>query len=464
MLLTSNLIFLVYSTLSNSILINRLGTITIIFTFILYINSINIVSLTPGITLYNNWFKLTTYNLPLTYLIFSIIIILLIYNTSNVKYNLKSNFYILLIISNMIGLILLPLVNDLLTLYIIIELQSYSLYLLTGLHNKSYNASRASLLYFIMGGIASVIILMGSYYIYNITGTTNLTDISLLSDIINTNITNNYINLSIKDYFDIIIIALLFKMGLAPLHRWSISVYNYAPTYITAYISIVAKISIGCWLYVNSNLFNNYIFIIFFYVSLLIGSYKPLYQINIKTILAYSGILNFGYVLLTIITYDISFYVYIIQYVLTHIILFIGILSASEYIEKPITKWSPLLYIHQLRLPNLTLAFILILALFSLIGIPPLPGFYAKLYVLTGAMQDNYILETCLIIVCSVLATYYYSNIIKILMTSKNDNKILEINNINSTNAYILSICLILLLTFFIYLPYLLEGLYIIII
>lgn len=465
MLLTSNLIFLVYSTLSKSIIINRLGTITLIFTFILYLNSINIIGLTPGITLYNNWFKLTSYNLPLSYLIFIIVIVLLIYNTSNVRYNNKSNYYILLVIANMIGLILLPLVNDLITLYIIIELQSYSLYLLTGLHNKSYNASRASLLYFIMGGIASVIILMGSYYVYNITGTTNITDINMISDILNNNSTNNsYINISIKDYFDIIIIALLFKMGLAPLHRWSISVYNYAPTYITAYISIVAKISIGSWIYLNANLFNNYIFILFFYVSLLIGSYKPLYQINIKTILAYSGILNFGYVLLTIMTYDISFYVYIIQYVLTHIILFLGILSAGEYIDKPVTKWSPLLYIHQLKLPNLTLAFILILAFFSLIGIPPLPGFYAKLYILTGAMQDNYVLEVLLLIICSVLATYYYSNIIKVLMTSSNDNKILEVNNINPSIAYILSVSLILLLTFFIYLPYLLEGLYIIIV
>ena len=100
----------------------------------------------------------------------------------------------------------------------------------------------------------------------------------------------------------ILVIALLFKMGLAPLHRWSIAVYNYAPTYITAYISIVAKISIASWIYVKANLFNHHILILFFYISLFIAAYKPLYQVNIKTILAYSGILNFGYVLLTIIS------------------------------------------------------------------------------------------------------------------------------------------------------------------
>lgn len=454
MLLTAFLIFLVYSTFSNAILINRLGVITLIFTLILYYNSINIVGLTPGLTIYNNWFNITSYNLPLSFLLYIVVILLLFYSTSTNKYELKSPYYLLLILANMIGLLLFPLVNDLLSLYVIIELQSYSLYLLTGLHNRSYNASRASMLYFLMGGIASTIILIASYYIYSYTGTTNINDIYMFNNIIGNN--NNF------DYFDILIIALLFKMGLAPLHRWSIAVYNYAPTYITAYISIVAKISIASWIYVNANLFNHHILIIFFYISLFIAAYKPLYQINIKTILAYSGILNFGYVLLTIMSYDISFYIYIIQYVLTHIILFIGLLSANEYINKPISIWSPLLYIHQLKLPNLTLAFTLILALFSLIGIPPLPGFYAKLYVLSGAIQDNYILETCTIVVCSVIATYYYSNIIKILMTSTNDINITNNNTISSSLAYILAISTIILLSFFIYLPYISEGLYLI--
>lgn len=454
MLLTAFLIFLVYSTFSNAILINRLGVITLIFTLILYYNSINIVGLTPGLTIYNNWFNITSYNLPLSFLLYIVVILLLFYSTSTNKYELKSPYYLLLILANMIGLLLFPLVNDLLSLYVIIELQSYSLYLLTGLHNRSYNASRASMLYFLMGGIASTIILIASYYIYSYTGTTNINDIYMFNNIIGNN--NNF------DYFDILIIALLFKMGLAPLHRWSIAVYNYAPTYITAYISIVAKISIASWIYVNANLFNHHILIIFFYISLFIAAYKPLYQINIKTILAYSGILNFGYVLLTIMSYDISFYIYIIQYVLTHIILFLGVLSAGEYANKPISTWSPLLYIHQLKLPNLTLAFTLILALFSLIGIPPLPGFYAKLYILSGALQDNYVLETCTIILCSVIATYYYSNIIKILMKSSNDKSIMNINSINPSIAYCLALGTVLLLTFFIYLPYLLEGLYIV--
>lgn len=458
MLITAFLVFLVYTTFSTPIIINRLGTLVIIFTLILYLNTIDLVGITPGITIYNNWFNITPYNIPLTIVILILTIILLIYSTSNHRYDLKSPFYMLLILANTIGLLLFPLVNDLIALYIVIELQSYSLYLLTGLHNRSYNASRASLLYFLMGGIASAIILLASYFIYNLTGSTNLSDIAIF-----------YSYSNAYDYFDILLFALLFKMGMAPLHRWSIAVYNYAPTYITAYISVVAKISIASWIFANAYLFNHHLLFIFFYISLAIAAYKPLYQINIKTILAYSGLLNFGYILLTIITYDISFYIYIIQYVLTHIILFLGILAASQYIKTPISTWSPLIYIHQLKLPNVTLAFSLILALFSLIGIPPLPGFFAKLYVLSGALQDNYVLETCAIVLFSVIATYYYANIIKILITSFNDKNnnisINEENNINTINpslAYIIAISTVLLISFFIYLPVLSEGLYLI--
>uniref|UniRef100_S5TNU8 NADH-ubiquinone oxidoreductase chain 2 n=1 Tax=[Candida] sake TaxID=39397 RepID=S5TNU8_9ASCO len=453
MLISAFLIFLVYSTFSTPIILNRLGTLIIIFTLIIYINSINIVGITPGITLFNNWFSLSAYNVPLSILILIITIVLLIYNTSNHRYDLKSPYYLLIILANMISLLLFPLVNDLIALYVVIELQSYSLYLLTGLHNRSYNASRASLLYFLMGGVASAIILLASYFIYTLTGSTNLTDISIFYEY-----SNAY------DYFDILLFALLFKMGMAPLHRWSIAVYNYAPTYITAYISVVAKISIASWIFTNAYLFNHHLLILFFYISLAIAAYKPLFQVNLKSILAYSGLLNFGYILLTIISYDISFYIYIIQYVLTHIILFLGLLAASQYIKTPISIWSPLIYIHQLKIPNITLVISLILALFSLIGIPPLPGFFAKLYVLSGALQDNYILETCSIVLFSVIATYYYANIIKVLITnlkeSNNNNN--QSIYINPSLAYTISIATVLLISFFVFLPSLSEGLYLI--
>nr|WDD58152.1 NAD2 [[Candida] auris] len=463
MLFTSFLMFLVFSTFKSysvaqgnmrpmeghSMMMNRLGVINLMFVLMLLMTSIDVIALTPGMTLFNNWFNLTVYNLPLMMLMLLLMMSLLMYNTSVHKYDLKSPFYMLMLMSNIMGLLLFPLVNDLLALYMMVELQSYSLYLLTGLHNRSYNASRASLLYFLMGGVASAMMLLASYFMYATTGTTNLSDMAMF-----------YSYNNAYDYFNMLLMALLFKMGMAPLHRWSMAVYNYAPTYMTAYMSVVAKMSMASWMFANANLFNHYMLMIFFYMSLFIAAYKPLFQVNLKTMLAYSGLLNFGYMLLSMMSFDMSFYMYMMQYVLTHMMLFLGILAASQYMKSPMSTWSPLMYMHQLKLPNLTLAVCLMLALFSLMGIPPLPGFYAKLYMLSGALQENYMLETITMIICSVVATYYYANMIKMLINSKTIKDNINMNNINPSLAYILSISTVLLMSFYMFLPSISEALY----
>lgn len=449
MLFTSILIFLVLSTYicHNDNSFNRLGTITVAFILLIFISSLNIVSISNGITLFNNWFIFKLINLPIIFIILLFIISWLTYSSTN---SISINFNLLvLVLTNLLGLILLPLVNDLLMLYIIIELQSYTLYLITGLYNKSYNSTRASMLYFITGGIASTIILISIYFLFNEYGTMNLNEINILQNY------NNTFNITEM----ILIIGLMFKMGMAPLHRWSISVYNYAPTYITAYISIVAKLSISSLIFANYWLFDNYVILLFIYISLLIGAYKPLYQINLKTILAYSGILNFGYLLLSVISYDISYYIYIIQYVLTHLLIFMILLSAGELVT-PVSKWSPLLFINQLNINNNYLLISLIICMFSLIGIPPTPGFFSKLFIIESSLIDNYIFEIILLIICSVIATYYYANIIKISINSMTNKE--QTVYINSTVAYIISVTTILLLTFYIYLPNIIEGLMII--
>nr|YP_009935248.1 Nad2 [Metschnikowia hibisci]QNS23187.1 Nad2 [Metschnikowia hibisci]QNS23202.1 Nad2 [Metschnikowia hibisci] len=470
MLFTSFLTLLVFSTLPSpknsdiklnstmfhSIILNRLGMMVLSFVLILFMNSFNIMSLMPGFTMFNSWFSFTAYNLPLIMLMILLIMALLMYNTNfNTKESsLLSPYLMLLMFANTVGLLLFPLVNDLLALYIMMELQSYSLYLLTGLHNRSYNASRASLLYFLMGGIASAIMLLASYFIYSLTGSTNLSDMNMFYSL-------SY-NLN-KNYFDMLLMALLFKMGLAPLHRWSMAVYNYAPTYMTAYMSIVAKLSMSSWIFTNAMLFNHYVLMMFFYLSLFMGSYKPLYQMNMKTMLAYSGLLNFGYMLLSMMTLDMSFYMYMMQYTLTHMMLFLSMLAASKYMKNPVSKWSPLMYMHQLKLPNLTMAVCMMLALFSLMGMPPTPGFYGKLYMLMSGLKDNYMLESLMLMVCSVIATYYYANMMKVLMTSKTDKEMtsnVNYGHMNMSLAYIMATTTLLLMSFFMFLPFISEGLY----
>lgn len=455
MLFTSILIFLVLSTYicsnnNSNIIYNRLGIISIIYVLNIYISSIDIISISNGINIYNNYILIKLINIPMIIIIIIFIIIWLIYSSTKNEITLKNGYIYILIITNTLSLIYLPLINDIMMLYIIIELQSYTLYIITGIYNKSFNSTKASILYFITGGIASTIILISIYILYKETGTMNLNEIHILQEY------NR-----VTDY--ILIIGILFKMGMAPLHRWSISVYNYTPTYITTYISIVAKLSISTLIISNYWIFNNEIILIFIYISLFIGAYKPLYQINIKVILAYSGILNFGYILLSIISYDISYYIFIIQYLLTHISIFMILLLAGKLVN-PVSKWSPLLYLNQFNFNNKFLLLSFIICMFSLIGIPPTPGFYSKLFLIESLLIDNYILEILLLIICSIISTYYYANIIKICVYNLNNNFNFNYNNsyLNSSISWVISILVIFIITFYLYIPYLIEGLMII--
>lgn len=216
------------------------------------------------------------------------------------------------------------------------------------------------------------------------------------------------------------------------------------------------KLSIISFIYTHINLYTDYrILIIFFYLSVLIGSYKPLFQINLKIILAYSGLLNFGYILISTTVLDVSFYIYLIQYSLTHTLLFLLILAIQRYIDKPISTYSPLIFIKQLITQNNVITLILILTFFSLIGIPPLAGFYGKYYLLMDLVKYNYIMECLVIIVFSVLATYYYANIIKHLVQPLNNtvNSKLPIIFISPSIALIISTLFTILLIYYLILP-----------
>ncbi|WPK27801.1 NADH dehydrogenase subunit 2 (mitochondrion) [Australozyma saopauloensis] len=446
MLFTSILIFLVLSTYicHNDNSFNRLGTITVAFITLMFISSLNIVSISNGITLFNNWFIFKTINLPIIFMMLLFIMSWLTYSSTN---SISINFNLLvLVLTNLLGLMTLPLVNDLLMLYIIIELQSYTLYLMTGLYNKSYNSTRASMLYFMTGGMASTIMLMSMYFLFNEYGTMNLNEMNMLQNY------NNTFNMTEM----MLMMGLMFKMGMAPLHRWSMSVYNYAPTYMTAYMSIVAKLSMSSLMFANYWLFDNYVMLLFMYMSLLMGAYKPLYQMNLKTMLAYSGMLNFGYLLLSVMSYDMSYYMYMMQYVLTHLLMFMMLLSAGELVT-PVSKWSPLLFMNQLNMNNNYLLMSLMMCMFSLMGMPPTPGFFSKLFIMESSLMDNYMFEMMLLMMCSVMATYYYANMMKMSMNSMTNKE--QTVYMNSTVAYMMSVTTMLLLTFYIYLPNMIEGL-----
>jgi NADH-ubiquinone oxidoreductase chain 2 len=335
----------------------------------------------------------------------------------------------LLILFNILGLVLLVLVNDLMILFIVIELQSYSLYLITSAYNESSNSIKSGLYYFIVGSIGSFIILDGTVSIYEEIG---LTNIELISLCIN--------NINIYDIL-IILFGLFIKVGLAPFYSYSIVIYSLAPTIVTYYISLLPKLSILTLILINlvqtessSNIINIISFIIL--LSMIIGSIGGVNVIRIKTLLAYSSLLNVSYMLLAIIASNgysyIGYLFYILQYSITHINTFsiilllpiysnINILKSSESsttskYDVMLSKYSPIEYISQLRVllnKNSYLCIALCISLFSLIGIPPLSGFYGKLLVFISALGNGYIFLSILLVIASSISAYYYGSVIK---------------------------------------------------
>ena len=286
-----------------------------------------------------------------------------ILNKSNVQYIVEQHSAIIIFV--LIGGLFLTSSSDLMSIFLSIELQSYGLYILCALYKDSEKSVSASLTYFLLGGLSSCLILLGSALIYSNSGNTSfdglyiVNNISAIAENSETNdLVSFFLSKSINFCLIIMSIGFLFKISAAPFHFWSPDVYDAIPTVITTFVAIFAKISILVLLlelvHYTSNinvtnteysLYNtswNYILIISSLLSLIIGSVLGLTQYRVKRLYAYSTISHLGFMLLVLSINSIesiqSFIFYLIQYSISNLNAFILLLSMGFslylYIEK----------------------------------------------------------------------------------------------------------------------------------
>ena len=357
--------------------------------------------------------------------------------------------YTLIILFIITGSILLISSSDLTSIYISIELQSYGLYLLCTMYRNSESSTSSGLTYFLLGGLSSCFILLGIGLIYANSGTTYLDNfyiITNLSNIINEE-QNNIIYWDIVNYIPycllLITIGFLFKISAAPFHFWSPDVYDGVPTIVTTFIAIIPKISILIIL-LHLVHYTNYIYISTEYtwtssllvsslLSLIIGTVLGLTQFRIKRLFAYSTISHVGFLLLALSINSVesiqSFIFYLIQYSISNLNAFFLLISIGYtlfiFVNKNINHLnlsdknnSPIQLLSQIKgyfYINHTLAISLAITIFSFAGIPPLIGFFAKLMVLSAALQDGFVFIALIAVITSVISTVYYLNIVKIM-------------------------------------------------
>jgi NADH-ubiquinone oxidoreductase chain 2 len=379
------------------------------------------------------------------------------------------------------GVVFLVLSSDLISVFLSIELQSYSLYLISSIYRNSEASISAGLTYFLLGGLSSCIILLGISLIYVNYGNTNIENIYIVNNIFNSlknNIDNyesiNIVYLYIYMYTQylyvqialaIISIGLLFKISAAPFHFWSPDVYDAVPTIVTTFVAIIPKISILILLY-NISFFtynDNWVglswsntLIISSILSFIVGSILGLVQYRIKRLFAYSTISHIGFMLLGLSINNLesirALFFYIIQYTISNLNTFLILIvmgntlytyvSNKKYSLKE-REYSPIQLLSQLKgffYINPMLSISLSLTFFSFVGIPPLIGFFGKQMILTVAIDKGFIFTVIIAILTSVISAVYYLILIKNIYFEKteyklnnkiiqNINKYIEVNN-----------------------------------
>ena len=469
-----------------SILFSRVAIIVLLYSSLIAMASLYLIYLDRGIGLYGGLFHATSTTQIFHIFIFLISAVILqltgfyprkvwVADYSSINKLFLYNFYYyrtkiidkmgeqfkiieypLILLFIITGAIFLVSTSDLVSIFLSIELQSYGLYLLSTLYRNSELATSGGLTYFLLGGLSSCFILLGTSLLYANSGTTNLDGVYIitsLSDIDSAsgNSTKDilywyksyYINFSLL----ILSVGFLFKVSAAPFHFWSPDVYDAIPTIVTTFVAIVAKISIFIFLLELVHYTSNSLFAFQFswtssllvssLFSLIIGTIVGLTQFRIKRLFAYSTISHVGFILLALSINSIesiqAFIFYLMQYSISNLNAFIILISigyslfyyvnkSKEYKQLLDKKNSPIQLISQLKgyfhiNPFLALSFTI--TIFSFVGIPPLIGFFAKQMVLSAALDSGYVFLTLVAILTSVISAVYYLNIIKQIFFDK---------------------------------------------
>ena len=337
--------------------------------------------------------------------------------------------------------------NDIILFYLGLELQSLSLYILASIDRDNLKSSESGIKYFVLSALSSGLLLYGCSLLYGFTGSTNF-------DLIANELGKENTGAVFAMVF--ILVGLAFKVSAVPFHMWTPDVYEGAPTSITSYFAVVPKVAglavlIKFMLIPFSKILMEWQTIIIFIsiASMILGAVAAIGQKNIKRLLAYSSIGHIGYALAGVATGVISGYESAIVYIAIYVVMNLGAFSCLYLLKKDgeykenISDLSGISKKH----PLLAISFLVIL--FSLAGIPPLGGFFAKFYVFTAVVEQKMYALAIIGLLTTVISAFYY---LKIIKTIYFDDSVISFDNTKNKFAQLsIFISCSFLLTFFLY-------------
>ncbi len=356
--------------------------------------------------------------------------------------------FLSLMLFSMLGMFILVSSKNMLTSYLGLEVFSISLYALVAMTRTSL-AIEAAMKYFLTGAIASGLLLYGISLLFGLTNSLQLVDVSkFLAENIGT---TKYIVLSFSYIF--ILIAIAFKLGLAPFHFWMPDVYQGANNSIASFISTSSKLAAAGFAFrliyevVPADFVKFSYFIEFLGISaIFVGNIMAIVQKNIKRMLAYSSISHMGFFILGLVIFSkdgaSASLFYVVSYALMTLVAFgaVILLSSNDYESDLVEDFRGL----SIRSPYMAL--LLLVGMFSMAGIPPFSGFFAKFFILEQLIKNNHIYLSLFALIMSVIGSFYYLRVVWLMYFEKPENfEPVEISGCNKIMFSINTLFVILL-------------------
>jgi len=326
--------------------------------------------------------------------------------------------YPLLVLFATLGMLMMISANNLISLYLGLELQSLSLYILAAIRRDTVRSSEAGLKYFVLGALSSGMLLYGASLVYGFAGTT---DFTRLADLVAPAV-GGAPSAGVIVGLVFVVAGLAFKVSAVPFHMWTPDVYEGAPTPVTAFFSAAPKLAaMALLLRVMIVPFGTLeaqwqqIFIVVSAGSMVLGAFAAINQVNIKRLLAYSSIGHVGYALIGLAAGGEKGVQSVIVYMTIYLVMVIGtwgcVLCMRQH-DRMVERIDDLAGLGRTH-PLLALA--MGIFMFSMAGIPPLAGFFGKLYVFLAAIESQLYTLAIIGVLSSVVAAYYYLKIVKVM-------------------------------------------------
>ena len=351
--------------------------------------------------------------------------------------------FLLFVLFATLGSFILISSNNFLTAFIGIELQSLSLYLMAAFNTKNLESNEAGIKYFSLGALSSGFLLFGISMVYFDNSSIQFSEIEHVS---------HFTEIGLA----LILIALFFKVSAAPFHIWTPDVYQGSPTISVLFFATLPKFASLIFLFrfflemdISSYPSLLFIFKTVCILSLLIGAYGAITQTVIKRLLAFSSINHIGFILLSILSFKFLsqgiFFFYLLIYLVTNF----GVFSVLLTLRNSSGELKLISDLSGLKTHNKSKAIALLVLFFSLAGIPPFAGFFAKFFILTASINEGFIYLSLIAVLSSVIAAFYYLRVIKNMFFNEGEKNLIQNSMFYNSLTYVVCSLFVTLFAFY---------------